>query len=107
MIIFVSDKLEEVIERVIKILSDLKKNCCFRSKGLCKLNLTTILNTQKIIFPPIYFKFYTFDAYIPLYRFRNAGRGKSGQRRVPHHLTDGISPKEEYSIVSQKITAFG
>jgi len=47
MIIFVSDKLEEIIERVIKILSDLKKNCFFRSKGLCKLNFTTILNNQK------------------------------------------------------------
>lgn len=47
MIIFVFDKLEEIIERVIKILSDLKKNCFFRSKGLYNLNLTTILNNQK------------------------------------------------------------
>ena len=26
---------------------------------------------------------------MPLYRFQEAGRGKSGQRRVPHHLTGG------------------
>jgi len=26
---------------------------------------------------------------MPLYRFQEAERGKSGQRRVPHHLTGG------------------
>ena len=33
---------------------------------------------------------FIFASDIPLCRFREAGRGKSGQRRVPHRLTGGI-----------------
>jgi hypothetical protein len=44
---------------------------------------SNILSVHGILSLPL-----SFD--IPLYRFRIIERGKSGQRRVPHHLTGGI-----------------